>query len=466
MYNLISLATKTFSKIFRYLIIFILTFTMLSCESDDENIADANEPVTSDFSNDISSAPGLEFTVTGVINDDVGLKSINLNYENWFLDKTIAFNDNPTNYELNYKFLVPEDEILGSSHNIIVSITDLGDNTTSREVNVVLDDDQTAPEVDILSPLSGSFYETGTSIPLEVKVSDNFQLQSLQVSSSSLNYDETINFSNGELEFTYTDEVVVPENLEGQVTFEATVTDVKGNIQTSTLSFNVGEEIVYENMYLTGSSTWFGLDASKATRMEQDSSDEDWFEIEFYYTSGTSVKFVAQLGLTPTNWGLDPNDSSQIINDTNSLGIGFPEGSGYYKLRFNPYALQYTYETISVDVQQRNEMYVMGTGYVDFNLNWNPPDGIAMVQNPNNPYQFSIDIEFSDEVALKFLGQNDGWGPYDCGFQVGGNAQLPVNYAENQEGDGTPDLKFNGQAGNYRIIFDYFLLRTSIQPLD
>lgn len=466
MYNINSLSTKTISKIFRYLSIFILTFTIWSCASDDDTISDANEPATLDFSSEISSAPGLEFNVTGIINDDVGLKSINLNYDNWFLDKTIVLDDYPTNYELNYKFLVPEDEALGSSHNITVNITDLGDNIISREVNVVLDDDQTDPEVEIISPLSGSFYETGSSIPLEVKVSDNFELQSLQVSSSSLNYDETIDFSNGELEFTYTDDIVVPENVEGAVVVEATVTDVKGNTQISTLSFNVGEEVVYEDMYLVGGSTWFGWDPSKATRMEQDPADDNWFEIEFYYSAGNDVKFIGQLGWEPNNWGLDPNDSSQIINAQDSEGIGFPEGDGYYRLRFNPYSLDYSYETMNVNVQQRNEMYVMGRGYEGYNLDWNPTDGIAMVQNPNNPYQFSIDIEFSDSVDLKFLGQNDGWGPYDCGFQSGGEVQLPVNYVENQEGDGTPDLKFNGQAGNYRIIFDYFLLRTSIQPLD
>jgi hypothetical protein len=200
--------------------------------------------------------------------------------------------------------------------------------------------------------------------------------------------------------------------------------------------------------------------------MEQDPADDNWFEIEFYYTAGNDVKFIGQLGWEPNNWGLDPNDSSQIINAQDSEGIGFPEGNGYYRLRFNPYTLQYTYETMPVNVEQRNEMYVMGTGYVGFNLNWNPSDGIAMVQNPNNPYQFSVDIEFSEAVDLKFLGQNSGWGPYDCGFQVGGETLLPVNYVKNQEGDGSPDKKFMDQPGNYRIVFDYFLLRTSIQPVD
>lgn len=465
MYTIKSQFSKTISKLLAIVFIFmLLMFT--SCKSDDDSVSDANEPVVNNFITEISTAPGFDFYIIGNLNDDFGIKSINLKYDNWFLDKTISLDDNPKEYELNYKFTVPEDETLGTIHTFMISITDLGDNTTIKEVDVILDDDRTNPEVEIISPLSGSFYETGSSIPLEIVVSDNFELQSLQIESELLNLNETIDFSATETDFTYTNEITVPDNLEETVSILATVTDTKGNSQTSTINFNVGAEVVYENMYLTGGSTWFGSDATKATRMEQDPNNEDWFEIEFYYLSGSNVKFVAQLGLTPNNWGLDPNDNTQIINAVNSLGIGFPEGNGYYRLRFNPYALEYTYETMSVNVQQRNEMYIMGTGYENYSLNWNPADGIAMVQNPNNPYQFSIDIEFSDAVDLKFLGQNDGWGPYDCGFQVGGETLLPVNYVKNQEGDGSPDKKFMGQPGNYRIVFDYFLLRTSIQPLD
>jgi hypothetical protein len=466
MYNLMFLFTKTISKLFYLSSIFAICLITFSCESDDNSINDATEPLFTELSTELSSAPGLEFFIVGNITDDKGIKSIKITYESWFLDKTITPESNSENYELNYKFLVPEDEILGSSHTIMVSITDLGDNAVSREVTVVLDTDTTNPEIEIMSPLSGSFYENGTDIPIEIQVSDNFELQSLQVMSSALNLNETTEFSNAENNFTYSNTITVPDNFEGVVSIEATVTDAQGNTQTDTVTINVGAEVVYTDMYIVGGSTWFGWDPTKATRMIQDPNDEDWFEVEIYYSTGNNIKFIGQLDWAPNNWGLDPNDNTQMINSEDSEAIGFPEGNGYYRIRFNPYTLQYTYETMTVNVQQRNEMYVMGTGYTNYSLNWNPADGIAMVQNPNNPYQFSIDIEFSDAVDLKYLGQNDGWGPYDCGFEVGGETTIPVNYVKNQEGDGTADIKFIGISGNYRIIFDYFLLRTSVQPID
>ena len=466
MTNLNYLSTKTISKLIFLSGIFTLMIIIFSCESDDNNISDATQPSVNEFLTELSSAPGLEFFVVGNITDDKGIKSINLRYEPWFLDKTISLDEAPTSFDLNYKFLVPEDEILGSSHNVMVSITDVGNNLINREVTVVLNTDTTNPEINIMSPLSGSFYENGADIPFEISISDNFELQSLQVISESLNLNDTTEFSNSENSFTYTNTISVPDNIEGTVLIEAIVTDGQGNTQTDTITINVGAEVVYTDMYIVGGSTWFGWDPSKATRMEQDSNDEDWFEVELYYSTGNNIKFIGQLDWAPNNWGLDPNDDTQIINAEDSEAIGFPEGDGYYRIRFNPYTLQYTYETMTVDVEQRNEMYVMGKGYTNFDLDWSPADGIPMVQDSNNPYQFSIDIEFSDAVDLKYLGQNSGWGPYDCGFEVGGETSIPVNYVKNQVGDGTADLKFIGLPGNYRIIFDYFLLRTSIQPVN
>ena len=87
-----------------------------------------------------------------------------------------------------------------------------------------------------------------------------------------------------------------------------------------------------------------------------------------------------------------------------------------------------------------------------------------MIKDTGNPYLFSIEVEFSEEVNLKYIGQNDGWGPYDCGFVTGGELQLPLNYVKGVVGDGTADAKFNAQPGSYRITFDYFLLRTTVQP--
>ena len=94
-----------------------------------------------------------------------------------------------------------------------------------------------------------------------------------------------------------------------------------------------------------------------------------------------------------------------------------------------------------------------------FYLDWNPDAAIKMTKNPYDfgEHIFIIEgLKFSDAVDLKFIGQNTGWGPYDAGFEVGGEMTAPVSWAKIKEGDGSADLKFKDQAGTYTVLFDYY----------
>lgn len=444
----------------------LLTFSMslvVSCDSDDNGISDIKNPEVSNFMANISTAPGQEFKFEGEITDETGIKSVNIYYADWFIDKVIVFNESPKDYNLNYKFLVPEDAIPASSHTIKVGITDLGGNTVTIDVLVTLDLDITNPDLAFTNPLAGSFFVTGEQVGINVNVSDDFELQSLQVVSEPLSINDVVNFSNGEITFVYSNQIEVPDGVNGSVLIQAIATDMQGNVTTKSITISVGSNVEYTNVYLTGGSVWYPWNPSKATKMWQDPNDDNWFITEFYYRTNDDIKFIGQLDWAPYNWGLDPNNSSQIINSEDSGAIGFPDGDGYYRVRFNPYSLEYAYEKMTVDIEERDNMYLMGKGFVGYNLDWNPADAIPMIKNTGNPFEFSIEVEFSEEVNLKYIGQNDGWGPYDCGFVIGGELQLPLNYVKGVTGDGTADVKFIGQAGSYRITFDYFLLRTTIQ---
>lgn len=453
-----------FNRLFFYLL--VLTFINISCDSDDD-ISDILNPEVSGFMSNISTAPGVEFKFEGKITDNEGIASVNIYYSDWFIDKVIVFNEIPKEYTLNYKFLVPEDAIPNTSHTIKVGITDVGGNTITIDVLVTLDLDVTNPELVFTQPLAGSNLNNGDLMSIIVDVTDDFGLASLQIKSEALGLDEMANVTGGETTFNYTGEIEIPEGIEGAIMIEAIATDEGGNTSTATTTVLIGSSAQYTDMYLVGGSVWWEWDPSKATKMWQDPNDENWFVCEFYYWTGYDVKFIGQLGWEPNNWGLDPNDNTQMINAQDSETIGFPDGDGYYRIKFNPYSLEYSYEKMTVDVAERDNMYLMGKGFVGYGLDWNPADAIPMQKDGwgwGNPYMFVIEIEFSDSVDLKFIGQNDGWGPYDCGFEVGGEMTLPLNYVKNACGDGTADVKFNGQAGWYWIVYDYFLQRTTIHP--
>ena len=67
------------------LIISVFAF-MISC-GDDDSINVDSTPEFQSFVSEISSLPGQIFTFEGVLSDPAGIKSININYEPWFLEQ-------------------------------------------------------------------------------------------------------------------------------------------------------------------------------------------------------------------------------------------------------------------------------------------------------------------------------------------------------------------------------------------
>ncbi|ALJ05683.1 hypothetical protein APS56_11350 [Pseudalgibacter alginicilyticus] len=442
--------------------VFFSFFIFLSCDDDNE-INDATNPNFSNLITSISSAPGLEFIFEGTISDDNGIENININYDNWYVDKNITFDEPLKEYNLNYKFLVPEEEEPNSSHTIKISATDIAGNITTYDVIVSLDYDTTLPQVAFISPISGSSNTVGDLVELNIAFSDNKVLDSIIVKTESLDYEVKLKMPDNTLNYNFTDSVEIPlTGISGAIEFTATGIDKTGNTTTVYSTILVGEKDEIFNMYAVGTSTWYEWDPSKATEMWKNPDNNDWFVLEFYYTMGNGVKFIGQLDWEPNNWGTDPNDSSKIINSQDSGTIEFPE-EGYYHVEFNPYTLEYTYEKMEVDVDVKENMYLMGNGFAGYDLDWNPADAIPMEKDSNgNPYVFTINVEITEDTSLKFIGQTDGWSPFDCGFEVGGETILPVNYIKCKTGDGSQDLKFKNQAGTYTITFDYFLLRATI----
>ena len=453
---------KLFSGVIMTIAIITLVFT--SCD-DDDNFDNSIIPEFPDFPTSISGAPGYEFVFEGLITDGLGISTVEMYYQKWYLEKVIQFEQAPKEYLLKYKFLVPEDEEAGSSHTIQVSVTNLAGNKITHDVLVTLDLDVTAPEVDFVSPASGTAVGKGETVLLQVQFTDDYGLDSIKIWNDVLGLNEKIKLPEGTTEYLFEQEVGIPsEGVEGQLQINASAKDKAGNSEAASTTLIVGEKDEIHEMYAVGGSVWWEWDVSKATKMWKDTENEDWFVLEFYYWTGYGIKFVGQLGWEPNNWGLDPNDPSKIINSQDSEVIEFDQGDGYYRVKFNPYSLEYTYELMTVDVEVRNEMYIVGNGYPDYpNLDWNPEAAIPMDADPwGNPYVFTAWIQISDDTSLKFIGQNTGWDPYDCGFEEGGEVQFPVNYVKNKVGGGTADLKFKGQPGWYYINFDYFLLRTTI----
>lgn len=453
--------SKICSRVFLSTVLFSL-FVFTACNDDDE-INDSSNPTFLVFTKTISSAPGLEFVFEGTITDDSGIANVNINYDKWYVDKDITFGASPKEYNLKYKFLIPIDAQANTSHTVIVSVTDVAGNITTQDVTINLDYDITNPTVSFVSPISGSSNVVGDTVELNIDFSDDKALDSIIVFNEYLNYEVKLKMTDNTLAFNFSDSIDIPlTGVTGAVEFTAIGIDKTGNQTTSFSSILVGEKDEIYNMYAVGGSTWYEWDPTKGTQMWKNPDNEDWFVIEFFYTMGNGIKFTGQLNWEPDNWGTDPNDNSKIINSQDSGTIEFPE-EGYYHVEFNPYTLVYTSEQMEINVDVKENMYLMGSGFVGSDLDWSLADAIPMDKDvKGNPYVFTSLVEFSDDLSLKFIGQTDGWSPFDCGFEVGGETTLPVNYQKAKVGDGSSDLKFIDQAGWYLVTFDYFLLRATI----
>jgi len=459
--------TKRIRHAVYYLLIMISSVSLVISCDDDDDFNDSTNPGFPEFSSEISSAPGMKFTIEGKVADETGIANVSLFYPEWHLDKVIEFKESPKEYFLQYSFLTPEDEEPMSIHNIKVSVTDLGGNIATHDVVVTLDYDSTKPTLVFNTPAQGESFTSGASVPLNIDFGDNVALDSIKIENAGLGLSVKMKMEAGTQSYNYEGTIMIPlEDPANSYSIKATAIDATGNKTEKSLTITVGESGKFANIYLVGDSMQYPSDPEKAYKMWQDTDDENVWIAEFYYWTDYGVGFLSQLGWEPNYWGQDPDNPNMAILDANAGYINFPDGDGYYRIKFNPYSLEYTYEKMVVDIEVKSEMYIVGSGYPEYpNLNWSPEEAIPMdADRWGNPYVFEKIIEFSDDTSMKFLGQNNGWGPYDCGFEVGGEQQLPVNFEKNKVGDGTADIKFKNQAGVYWVTYDYFLNRTTIHP--
>lgn len=346
------------------------------------------------------------------------------------------------------------------------------------------DDDEGTPEG---PPPTGTFQspinaEAGDGITFTGNVQDDFGITGITLTNADLSLQGNINLPDQPTNFDVSYNFTVPENTpDGTYPVEIIAT----NTSQKTTTFNVDVvvetvDIIEDNfdaIWVAGGVLWWewGTPEGYFYEMEKDPENPGWFEIVLPSWEGfDEIKFLGQNAYAPNNWGLvdntDPN--SPMLNDENSATVILPNTGGnptYYRVRFNPNTEEYNYEEIVPDIEVQETMFIVGSGFPDYpELDWNPEAAIPMTQNPYEfgEYQFLVEgLQFSDNVAIKFIGQNDGWGPIDLGFD-GESREVtgPQNWKILVEGDGTADLKFVDQAGTYTVYLDYFLKRAVIWP--
>lgn len=313
----------------------------------------------------------------------------------------------------------------------------------------------------------------GETITFTGNFIDYVGLAKLSILNEDLGLAETIEFPADKTRYSVRQEFTLAEDAPPtihDIRFE--IKNVSDETTTVITKLDVAEVVTYENIYMAGSFQWWEWTPEIAYSMDMDPDNEGWFEAPVHCWDGyDELKFLGQPGWNPDNWGLVSQTNSDLgmINseDSKAIILGANGGNPAYKLvRFNPSEKLYTVEDMTEEITPLTEMYIVGKGFTDYpDLDWGPENAIAMTPNPwdYGEHMFLIEgLNFSDDVDLKFIGQNTGWGPYDAGFVVGGEMTAPVSWEAIKEGDGSSHLTFKNQAGPHTVLFDYYAKRAII----
>ena len=269
--------------------------------------------------------------------------------------------------------------------------------------------------------------------------------------------------------------------------------DSTGNIAKEVISLSVGG---INTVYCVGGASFGGWQADNPMPMLADEENSGWFEIVTYswgIEDYNGVKFIGQKSWGPLNWGLDLSDPSKMVNAENSEKIVLGD-AGYYRVRFNPGALEYTVEKEEASTPLRDEMYILGEGITGMFESWGNPSGaLAMTQDPDNPYIYTLSAEFSDVgpsdygANFIFIGDRSDVEAFHLGFRnipeevydpewgydypgfVMGDISMDLDPLTESElasfdahWDVVPYVAYYMQPGTYTIKMDYHIGHASI----
>lgn len=237
-------------KHFAGCLLIILMLGIVSCDKDPEITATEAPGVEfpageNPFQNDsiIHAAVGKKFTINATLSDAVGLTSFNLYYPDWYLNNTIDLthfypDETLLEYKMSFHFEVPDDVDQDEEYHIRLTVTNLGNLFTERELVVRMDGDYSSPTISEVWPVNNSTVPSA-GMQISFRVQDDRELKYVVFDfPGGMVYDSITSFRGGK---AYSYDEAFEDLAAGNYSFSIKAVDSFENFREKNVDFTISE---------------------------------------------------------------------------------------------------------------------------------------------------------------------------------------------------------------------------------
>ncbi|WP_158280836.1 SusF/SusE family outer membrane protein [Pararcticibacter amylolyticus] len=473
----------------RYFTLLLLAACLLcGCKKDEFKDVDGLPPSIEAASDRISTEPGREFVIRARIEDKDGIKSVNLKNTEFDLNKTIDLTLDSTvyAYDLSYRFTTKKD-LKGDNFPLEITVLDRGGRSTKSTVMITMDGDFTNPVFAIAPDKAVTvLLKSTTRLNVKFTVNDDKALKQVRIEIPEINYTKDVTeFTNSGKMLQFNEAINLPAAL-ATYTLSLVATDKAGLEAKSSSIITVSEMPDFPKMYLT--------DVADAAKLNSDifgvpmlisRSGAFTYKARYYSAAaGTQIRFIPQkTDFSPICFGVDPLNNNLLTDDPEvSLPISLP-AKGYYEINFNVKTGVYSvtpYTPSDAPLAIGSPMLLdptrPGEGSIPLQIglvgsgvpnagNWNTASPLLLTQNPENKYQFSVEMTLQAGATIGFIIQaQHSWGWWPEPFWRWDRSDDPEANVSN-DGENPGDWKVT-TSGRYIFKFDTHLKRSQLYPIN
>lgn len=465
-----------------------LSFT--ACNDDDTvkyPTVDGANPTLTLTPEHIQTEAGRVFTISGVVKDADGLKSITLKNSELFLDKTINLLDIYRDsllyeYNLSYKYTANADWTTDQEFNVDITVEDVLGHTTSATVKITPDGDFTNPVFSPVPSASLTVLLQSPTLNLNTVVSDNRSLDYVKYTIEGVTSDSIA--LDGATSYTLKKSITFPAEA---ATYPMTIVaaDKAGNTVTAQSTIHVSEMPDFAKMYLVDITDEADLTSDLyGVPMLIEHTGAYQYRARYYnQKAGTQVRFVPQkTSFAPICFGLDPSNSNALISDPETSQPIVLNEVAYYEIDFNSVSGEYSVKTyvptdtpfpqgeefVENGVTQKYELSLAGSGLPGVG-NWSTSDPFILTQDAKNKYLFYGEMTLTAGTEIEFTitpKSASGWWPSPFWrFEKGENDSGENEYNTPNDGNNMSKVTVS-KAGKYRFEFDTHLCRSRFYPIN